>query len=144
MRVILLSLTTVAVLLLAPAGSDADTQEGTVIERDGILYELDARYEYNRTADVVGVTEGFEGSYIEIPSSFTHEGYDYRVDSIGASAFESITDLVSVDLPQSVHRMGPRAFADCTSLEEINIPAGVTELHQTFRVHIARIDYADW
>ena len=112
--------------------SEADSSETMVIEQDGMVYELDPKYGYNRTAAVIGVADGFDSSDIEIPSTVTHEGHDYRVRSIADDAFRDQTGLVSVELPQSMTSIGDGAFAGCTSLVDINIPYMVTELRETF------------
>lgn len=57
------------------------------------------------------------------------------VTSIGSSAFEGNTDIVSVKLPDSVKSIGSSAFAGCTSLKSVNIPDGVTVIRDnTFAV----------
>ena len=119
-------------LFVAQESSGADPSETLVIERDGIVYELDPRYGYNRSAAVMGVADGFDSSDIEIPSTVTHEGHDYRVRSIADDAFRDQTGLVSVELPQSMIGIGDGAFAGCTSLVDINVPYMVTELRETF------------
>ena len=119
-------------LFVAQESSGADPSETLVIERDGIVYELDPGYGYNRSAAVMGVADGFDSSDIEIPSTVTHEGHDYRVRSIADDAFRDQTGLVSVELPQSMTGIGDGAFAGCTSLVDINIPYMVTELRETF------------
>lgn len=119
-------------LFVVQESSGADPSETLVIERDGIVYELDPGYGYDRSAAVIGVADGFDGSDIEIPSIITHEGHDYRVRSIADYVFSDQTGLVSVELPQSMTSIGDGAFAGCTSLVDINIPYMVTELRETF------------
>ena len=119
-------------LFVVQESSGADPSEALVIERDGIVYELDPGYGYDRTAAVIGVADGFDSSDIEILSTITHEGHDYRVRSIADYVFSDQTGLVSVELPQSMTSIGDGAFAGCTSLVDINIPYMVTELRETF------------
>ncbi len=129
--VVLLSVAIVAVLVASPV-SDAESAESTTVEQDGVLYELDDEFKYNRSAAVIGAVDGFDVDRLEIPSEVSYGGNDYRVSGIRSGAFEGLTGLVSVDLPQSVSSIGARAFAGCTSLTDINIPARVTELRDTF------------
>ena len=112
--------------------SGVDPSETLVIERDGMVYELDPGYGYNRSATVMGVADGFDSSDIVIPSKITHESHDYRVRNIADDAFRDQTGLVSVELPQSMTSIGDGVFAGCTSLVDINIPYMVTELRETF------------
>jgi len=45
----------------------------------------------------------------------------YQVTEIGAYAFSYQEELVSVELPSSIKKIGFSAFSNCTSLEEINL-----------------------
>ena len=44
----------------------------------------------------------------------------YTVVAVGDSAFENNTTLTSIDLPDTIEVIGKRAFANCTSLSEMN------------------------
>jgi hypothetical protein len=48
-----------------------------------------------------------------------------KVTAIDASAFEGVTSILSVTIPEDVTEIGHYAFKGCTSLKEIVIPAGV-------------------
>ena len=50
------------------------------------------------------------------------------VTSIGGSAFRKCTSLSSISIPKSVTSIGNLAFSDCTSLSSIVIPNSVTSL----------------
>ena len=84
--VVLLSVTIVAVLFASPV-SDAESTESTTIEQDGILYELDDEFKYNRSAAVIGTVDGFDVDRLEIPSEVSYGGNDYRVSGIRSGAF---------------------------------------------------------
>ena len=57
---------------------------------------------------------------VEIPATVTYDGNTYTVKSISDYAFSSCTELESVVVGSNVERVGYRAFAECTSLKEIN------------------------
>ena len=51
-----------------------------------------------------------------------------KVTSIGYSAFENLTSLTSVTIPDSVTDIGFQAFHNCTSLKSVTIPASVISI----------------
>ena len=53
------------------------------------------------------------------------------VTSIGKSAFENCTELQSIDIPNSVTSIGDRIFANCTNLASIDIPNSVTVINSS-------------
>lgn len=66
---------------------------------------------------------------VVIPSTITGtDNQEYTVTSIAERAFRSRPGIKSVSIPSTVTRIGSSAFSLCTSLNEINIPAGVTEI----------------
>jgi uncharacterized repeat protein (TIGR02543 family) len=50
------------------------------------------------------------------------------LESLGKYAFADCTSLTSINLPASLTTIATYAFSGCTALTEISIPAGVTEL----------------
>ena len=50
------------------------------------------------------------------------------ITTIANSAFNSCTELTSVDIPSSVTAIGDYAFASCSSLTSVTIPSSVTSL----------------
>lgn len=92
----------------------------------GIYYNLDTT---NRTASVTHGSSKYTG-IITIPTTFTYNNIDYRVTSIGGSAFSESKGLISVSLPLSIADIGIRAFYGCTSLDTFDIPSSVTSIRR--------------
>ena len=97
------------------------------VEVDGICYNLN---ETEKTAEVT-YKEQYEVSYsgsIEIPSSIVINEVEYKIASIGNSAFDFCYNLSSITIPNSVTSIGARAFSDCRCLKSITIPNSVTSI----------------
>ena len=61
------------------------------------------------------------------------EGSGHQCVSIGTDAFYQCSNLVSVDIPNSVTSIGDSAFDSCSSLESVVIPESVTSIgNQSF------------
>lgn len=107
----------------------ADVPTVTVIEVDGINYQLDFD---NNTATVVknivdtvnypNVTD------VVIPETVTYNDADYTVTFIGDMAFSACSTLTSIELPSTVESIGFSAFYQATSLKEIEIPSSVVKI----------------
>ena len=61
----------------------------------------------------------------EVPYSVTHVRVDPSVTVIPQRAFQYRRQLVEVELPEGLIRIGVRAFKTCETLERINIPSTV-------------------
>ena len=90
------------------------------------LQPLDVTY---RNRDKVGYT-GAEGENLVIPATFIDpdDGEFYKVTELGFRTFYQCTNLNSVVIPEGVTIIGSRAFYGCTNLTEVTIPLSVVEI----------------
>ncbi len=63
--------------------------------------------------------------HVKIPKTVTYNSKMYRVTEIGQQAFKSCKKLISVEIPESVTKIGNGAF-DYSGLSSVNIPNSVT------------------
>ena len=63
---------------------------------------------------------------VNIPSSVTIDGKDYRVDSIQVGAFKDETSITSVTITGNV-KVFSTTFEGCTSLETVTLDEGVDD-----------------
>ena len=70
-----------------------------------------------------------DGELIALARNYRGEKYDipYGVKSIGQSAFYG-TSIKSITIPNSITKIGDKAFYDCKELEELVLPAHLEEL----------------
>ncbi len=95
---------------------------------DGYIYTVIYGIRYalkNGSATVVRQSSSLSGS-ISIPAGFTYKNMEYRVTSIGISAFEGCSSLTCVTIPDDVTSIGKYAFWNCSSLTDINF-VGIKE-----------------
>ena len=92
---------------------------------DDIIYNY---YETNKTAEVKGVSKNIIGKIV-IPETVIHNGEEYTVTSIDKCAFMMCSELVSVDIPNSVTHIGNDAFSYCGSLVSLNLPNNLTRIN---------------
>ena len=87
-----------------------------------------------KTATVIWSDDYKTMSSITIPSSVELWGIKCAVNQINDNLFKGLTELTSVELPESMERIGDGAFYDCTGLTSIRIPEGVSTIgKETFR-----------
>ena len=92
---------------------------------DDIIYNY---YETDKTAEVKGVSKNIIGKIV-IPETVIHNGEEYTVTSIDKCAFMMCSELISVDIPNSVTHIGNDAFSYCGSLVSLNLPNNLTRIN---------------
>ena len=74
------------------------------------------------TAEIIGAeaqNQGDSVDKVEIPENVSYEGQVYSVTKIAESAFENMTTLETVVIPQTIEEIGANAFAGCEGLTSI-------------------------
>lgn len=109
-------------MMLLPMVAGAET-----VEIDGIWYELVSKI---KEAEVKQKPSGYYSGNVVIPASFTYEGTEYSVTSIGDGAFWNCYGLTSVTIPNSVTSIGRWAFQYCNGLTSVTIPNSVKSIEK--------------
>ena len=93
------------------------------INIDGIVYTI------HKTMCTAKLIDGktWVGE-LNIPSELDYEGQKYPVLSIDYNAFRGNTTLTSVNIPNSVTKIGGSAFNGCSSLISAVIPESITNI----------------
>ena len=98
---------------------------GNTVTIDSLKYIM-----YYDTVSLVGYTVTPEN--LMIPESISYkdenENYEFKVTSIGSSAFKNCTSLTSITIPDSVTTIGNNAFSGCSSLTSVTIGNSVTSI----------------
>lgn len=76
------------------------------------LKSLNSEYYWEIIGDDKSINE------VVIPASY----FDIPVTTIGKQAFSGFTSMTSIIIPESIIRIGYRAFEDCTGLTRFNLP----------------------
>ena len=113
-----------SLILLALLPIVANAQDP--VEIDGIWYKLVNKL---KQAEVTCNPSGYGYSgEVVIPASFTYDGKEFSVTSIGEKAFYECRSLTSVTIPNSVTSIGEGAFLGCSGLTSVTIPNSVTSI----------------
>lgn len=65
---------------------------------------------------------------VVVPSSVEYNGETYVVTEVANYAFCRATELTTIQLPETIQRIGFSAFELCTELIKVNIPEGVKKI----------------
>ena len=77
-------------------------------------------------ATITGHTPSAESAtVITIPETINFEGDTYTVTGIRSSALSGLSNLVTLSLPETITKIGEKAFENCVNLKSVNIPGGV-------------------
>ena len=98
-------------------------------EVDGIYYNIlsNNNVEVTYKGSYFGNSLDYEGDVV-IPKTVTLNEISYSVTRIGFAAFNSCSNLTSIEFPNSITYIGLAAFQNCTSLASVEIPNSVTEI----------------
>ncbi len=115
----------VSALLLAPSIYAHDCVVG------GVYYNLNsssltATVTY-RGSSYSSYSSEYSGDVV-IPITISYSGKEYRVTSIGSSAFYNCSGLTSLEIPNSVTSIGSSAFYNCSGLTSLEIGNSVTSI----------------
>jgi hypothetical protein len=103
--------------------SDDNITDGTSLT-DGTSFSaggLDYAIINGTTLTVTGFTNGVATASLSIPASVYYGGVYYPVTAIAGEAFDGISVLTSVTLPNSISSIGNSAFANCTALSSVTL-----------------------
>lgn len=95
------------------------------IKVDGIYYNILSLTDL--TCEVTYGDEEYTDTVV-IPSTISYNNRTLDVIGVGESAFASDGSLKSVELPNSVTKLGNYVFTNCEKIREIVIPNSVTEM----------------
>ena len=132
----LISITIPKSITYIDEGAFGGTYPQTIINESGVVVPLYGftknDLSYNITGkDSVSVEEAFRYSDSEftgevtIPQTVEFYGKTYTVYEIDNYAFDYLSGLTSVTIPNSVTTIGEEAFYNCSSLTSISIPSSV-------------------
>lgn len=82
-------------------------------------------------------TSGFEGA-----ASLTDITIPASIGRLGTAAFES-TGLTHVTIPDTVQKVDPAVFQNCTELVSVKLPAGLAEIDQYMFANCTSLQYVD-
>lgn len=109
------------------AAEDTENLDESALEFDITEYDGDkvnATYAFSQINDTecsVRITNKTEATTAKIPETGTINGKKFIVTEIAASCAMSASNLVVVDLPKTVKKIGNMAFANCAKLRTVDL-----------------------
>lgn len=98
-----------------------DIEDLVTIERNGVIYTLNTRYQTGDVSDALPSITGL----VEIPAKVEYEGVKYDITRITVRAFEGCTGIEVIRIEEGVLGIEGYAFANCTGLEEAYFPDSI-------------------
>lgn len=102
--------------------------ERFVDENSGLKYEITYVGGTNNTVKVI--ENDYANTSYTVPDTVKYKKIDFAVTEIGYEAFADCSALQSVTLPAIVMNIREGAFADCSALQSINIPVNITNIEK--------------
>ena len=99
---------------------DASLNDSILKQLGYIITQKD--YEKNLIKDEANIFE------LNIQSTYSFEGRNYRITKIDNKAFEDYDKLQSINIPDTVTEIGESAFKYCSALRNVNIPDSVIKI----------------
>lgn len=121
--------------MLIPYVSSIEVKGATIFEQNYLKFEVitEPQGGENGTVNVSGNNTG--ATSIIIPETVTNNGKTYNVTEIKdaqnpkvSESFNLYTELVSIEIPDSITSIGNYAFAYCTKLTSIKLPDSITSI----------------
>ena len=79
-------------------------------------------YTYSIQSGVASIKKyGGKATSITVPTEVTYNGVRYKISEIQSKAFADCTTLRSVTIPAEITKIGPAAFKNCTALTSLTI-----------------------
>ena len=92
---------------------------------DGIYYEIASVKDL--TCVVVKGENEYKGDIV-IPAQVEYNNRHFKVQEIRSGAFRDCSKLKSVEIPNSVKKIGYKAFSSCTSLTSVGMSNSITKI----------------
>ena len=96
---------------------------------DSTFVESGFRYKVicKDSVNIVAWNDGypFKDAVLHIPAKMSHNGKTYYVRRIGNSAFAQCSSMRQVNISNGIEEIRDSAFCACTDMEAIHIPASV-------------------
>lgn len=109
-------------------------------EVDGIYYNILSAADL--TCEVTSSPDKYTGT-VKVPSTVGYKSKDLTVTAIGEKAFEDCSDLIIVEIPESVTTIGPYAFHS-SSIKTLDTPNSVQKIGSYAFAYCKNITYFDW